>query len=278
MDATGYFTLAIHAGMSSQQKIPCGSELARDDVILATPNIRTRHLMTKWFKTLTRTDAIATLALIVSIASAYFSYQQYQDSVASRRTPIIIRVGAEHSKVSFYKAYKDDQNVLFKQRYKIILTNNSFNPESVIDWRLWERRENGGGEYAGMKFKLLDSTGIPMTFPFLIAAKESKVVFLDVGQKVTPEAWAMVEQSVSLDKEMDWFKADKVFTDAGYPLFGQLTPGKSSRYQDLQVNRWLAGPAYQEFQLNFSKADGQEVAAQLSLNVSDVYPQGEAQR
>lgn len=144
--------------------------------------------MMKWFKTLTRTDGIATLALLVSIASAFFSYQQYQDSVASRRTPIIIRVGAEHSKVSFYKAYKDDQDVLFKQRYKIILTNNSFNPESVIDWRIWERREEGGGEYAGMKYKLLDSTGTPMTLPFLIAAKESKVVFLDVGQKVTPEA------------------------------------------------------------------------------------------
>jgi len=58
----------------------------------------------------------------------------------------------------------------------------------------------------------------------------------------------------------------------------QLRAIPSSKYQDLQVNRWLAGPAYQEFQLSFSKADGYEVAAQLSLNVSDVYPQGEAQR
>ncbi|MEN2394530.1 hypothetical protein [Pseudomonas halotolerans] len=41
-----------------------------------------------------------------------------------------------------------------------------------------------------MKYKLLDSTGTPMTLPFLIAAKESKVVF---------QAWAMVEQRVSLD-------------------------------------------------------------------------------
>ena len=88
----------------------------------------------------------------------------------------------------------------------------------------------------------------------------------------------MVEQRVSLDKEMDWFEADRIFADAGYPLFGQLTPGESSRYQGLQVNRWLAGPAYQEFQLNFSKADGYEVAAKLSLNVSDNYPQGEAER
>jgi hypothetical protein len=246
--------------------------------LLAATNAWTRHLMMKWFKTLTRTDAIATLALIVSIASAYFSYQQYQDSVASRRTPIIIRVGAEHSKVSFYKPFADFPFVLFKQRYKIILTNNSFNPESVIDWRIWERREDGGGEYAGMKSKLLDSTGTPITLPFLIAAKESKVVFLDVGQKVTPEAWAAVGSSVKFDNEMDWFEADRIFVDAGFPLFGQLTPGESSRYQDLQVNRWLAGPAYQEFQLNFSKADGYEVAAQLSLNVSDAYPQGEAQR
>ena len=234
--------------------------------------------MMKWFTTFNRTDAIATLALIVSIASAYFSYQQYQDSVASRRTPIIIRVGAEHSKVSFYKPFADFPHVLFKQRYKIILTNNSFNPESVIDWRIWERREDGGGEYAGMKFKLLDSTGAPMTLPFLIAAKESKVLLLDVGQKVTPEAWAAVGTGVKLGQEMDWFEADRTFADAGYPQFGQLSPGESSRYQDLQVNRWMVGPAYQQFQLNFSKADGYEVAAQLSLNVSDVYPQGEAQR
>lgn len=54
-----------------------GSELARDDAILTTTNTRTRHLMMKWFKTLTRTDAIATLALVVSITSAYFSYEQY---------------------------------------------------------------------------------------------------------------------------------------------------------------------------------------------------------
>ncbi|KIQ58951.1 MULTISPECIES: hypothetical protein [Pseudomonas] len=234
--------------------------------------------MMNWFRTLTRTDAIATLALIVSIASAFFTYQQYRDSVASRKTPIIIRVGAEHTKVSFYKPYKDASVVLFKQRYKIILTNNSFNPESVIDWRIWERRENGGGEYLGMKSKLLDSTGAPMNLPFLIGAKESKVIFLDVGQKVTPDAWAAVGPHVGLDKEMDWFEADRLFADAGYPLFGQLTPGESSKHQGLQVDRWLAGPAYQEFQLNFSKADGYEVAAQLSLNVSDVYPQGEAER
>lgn len=233
--------------------------------------------MIKWFKTVTRTDVIATLALVVSIASAFFSYQQYQDGVASRKTPIIVRVGAEHDKVSFFKPHADFP-VLFKQRYKIILTNNSFNPESVIDWRIWERREEGGGEYIGMKSKLLDSTGMPMTLPFLIAAKESKVLFLDVGQKVTPAAWAAVGPAVSLGKEMDWFDADRIFADAGYPQFGQLAPGESSRYQDLQVNRWTKGPAYQEFQLNFTKADGYEVAAQLSLNVSDVYPQGEAVR
>lgn len=234
--------------------------------------------MMNWLKSLTRTDIIATLALLVSIPSAFFSYQQYQDSVASRKTPIIIRVGAEHTQVSFFRPYQDAENVLFKQRYKIILTNNSFNPESVIDWRIWELREKGGGEYAGMKSTLLDATGAPMNLPFLIAAKESKVVFLDIGQKVTPDAWAAVKANVTLDKPMEWFEADRMFADAGYPLFGQLTPGESSSYQDLQVNRWLAGPAYQEFQLNFSKADGGEVAAQLSLNVSDVYPQGEAQR
>jgi hypothetical protein len=119
---------------------------------------------------------------------------------------------------------------------------------------------------------------MPMTLPFLIAAKESKVLFLDVGQKVTPEAWAAVGPAVNLEKELDWFDADRIFADAGYPQFGQLAPGESSRYQDLQVNRWTKGPAYQEFQLNFTKADGYEVAAQLSLNVSDVYPQGEAVR
>lgn len=256
----------------------CGSEPVRDDVILANTNARTRHLMMKWFNSLTRTDAIATLALIVSIASAYFSYQQYQDSVASRRTPLIIRVGAEHSKVSFYKAYQDDQEVLFKQRYKIILTNNSFNPESVIGWRISERRGNSSDAYAGMNSKLFDSTGESMTLPFLIAAKESKVVFLDVGQKVSSAAWAMVEPLVALHKEMDWYEAEQLFTNAGYPLFGQLEPGESTLHQNLKVDRWRAGPAYQEFQLRFSKADGQEVAAKLSLNVSDIYPQGEAER
>lgn len=234
--------------------------------------------MGNWFKSLTRTDGLAIAALLISCISAWFSYQQYQDSVISRKTPIIIRASPDHSKIVFYKPHKNSPNVLFKQRYKIILTNNSFNPESVIDWRFWELRgEKGGGWYAGMNFPMVDQSGASITLPLLISAKESKTFYLDIGQKIPIAVWEAVGADVKMDTEMDWYAADKIFSDAGHPFFGQLSPGASSAYQDLQVQRWGAGPSYQEYKVVFSKADGQSITAKVSLAVSD-NPQGEATR
>lgn len=233
--------------------------------------------MAKWFKTMTVTDVVAVAALGISCISAWFSFQQYQDSVMGRKTPIIIRASPEHNKIVFFKPYENSPSVLFRQRYKIILTNNSFNPESVVEWRFWELRgEKGGGSYAGMNFPLVDQAGAPLTLPLSIAAKESKTFYLDIGQKIPAAAWDAAGKNVKIDTEMDWYAADEIFSDAAYPFFGQLSPGSSSLYQDLQVQHWGAGPSYQEFQVVFSKADGQGVSAKLSLAASDS-PQGEAE-
>lgn len=60
--------------------------------------------MKKWLKNLTATDVIALFALLVSsvtAASAYCSSQQRQDNVDTRKTPVIIRIGAEPNKLAF---------------------------------------------------------------------------------------------------------------------------------------------------------------------------------
>lgn len=226
----------------------------------------------------TASDALAALALAVSVASAYFSYQQYRSSVDSQKTPIIIRVGAQQDKVTFFKYYEKSQDVLFKQRYRIILTNNSFNPESIIDWRLGERKDKGERWYPGLGPSLLDQDGNKLKGPFRISAKESKMVFLDIGQQVPRFAWDAVSKKIELNKELDWTQMNGIFSEAGFPYFGQLTPEGSVYTKNYTMDTWGNGPFYQEFNLRLLKADGQQITAELSLNVNDLFPQGEVLR
>lgn len=62
--------------------------------------------MKKWLKNLTATDVIALFALLVSAVTAASAYcssqqQQQQERADTRKTPVIIRMGAEPSKLAF---------------------------------------------------------------------------------------------------------------------------------------------------------------------------------
>jgi hypothetical protein len=80
---------------------------------------------------------------------------------------------------------------------------------------------------------------------------------------------------LSFGEKYKYTNADKIFSDRGYPEFGQLQINKISHGKELSTTAYGPGLYMQDFQIYLIKGDGSRVKAVFSHHINDFFIQGE---
>ena len=236
---------------------------------------RLRYLLTRYAVFLT---------LGISLVTPAFLIWQHFDTKATEnvqnQSKITMRIGALRNNIIFNKVEISDR-IVYRQRYKCVLSNEGSIDEGIIHWDIYHLDEQAfGGEkrvryawYAGMNPRLTDENNRDISLPLNISARENKVVYIEVGMIVPTTAWEAVSDKIELNKPVEWYQAESIFSKAGYPFFGEFTPTETN--QSGNFIAYEAGDLYQSFSIRFIKTNDYQITGEFSINVNDLYKQGE---
>lgn len=229
---------------------------------------------------------LSLIAIALSLAAVGVGIWQYNDrkqfDQLERKSRLDARVGAVTGGITRFTANEVSHRILFRQRYRCILTNNGYAPTSLVDWRVVELAEpspNGistgqaGGWYVGMDPRLVDAEGKEIDLPIRFEPAESKVLFIEVDMVVPEVAWRATRGKIPLDQAIAWEKADSIFNAADYPLFGQVQRVPIANTGTPPLHTYVDGPHYQEFVAYFVKGNGKQARVQFSIMGNDAFLQ-----
>ena len=225
------------------------------------------------------------------VTPAFLIWQHF-DTKASEsvlnQSKITMRIGALRNNIIFSKVNGIghsisgiDYSIVYKQKYKCILSNEGSIDEGIIYWDIHYLHEQAFGDekkvgyarYAGMNPRLTDENNQDISLPLNISARENKVVYIEVGMIVPITAWEAVSDKIELNKPVEWYQAESIFSQAGYPFFELFTHTEINQYSNSIA--YEAGDSYQSFSIRFIKTNDYQITGEFSINVNDLYKQGE---
>lgn len=250
------------------------------------PNASTRQRISSMTRVERLSIGLSLLAIVLSMAAIGIGIWQYGDrkqfDQLERESRLDARVGAVTDGATRFTYHPTSRRVLFRQRFRCILTNNGYAPAGVVDWRVAELVERSpnevstgrkGGWYVGMDPELVNAEGQEIVLPIRLEPAESTVFFIEVGMVVPEEAWRAVRSRIPLDKEIGRKTVDSIFTAVQFPHFGQALRVPIPNTGTPPLHTYVDGPEYQEFLAYFVKGNGKQARAQFSLMGNDAYLQ-----
>lgn len=233
------------------------------------------------------------ITIVISLITPTFLIWQHFDTKATEgvqnKSKITMRIGALRNNIIFNKVNGIDYSIVYRQKYKCVLSNEGSIDEGIIHWDIYHLDEQAyGGEkklgyawYAGMNPRLIDKNNQDISLPLNISARENKVVYIEVGMIVPTTVWKIVSDKIELNKLIEWYDAYEIFSKVGYPLFGQVSPtednqsGSIAVYEAGSSRDYEARDSYQSFWIRFIKTNDYQITGEFSINVNDLYKQGE---
>lgn len=200
-----------------------------------------------------------------------------------RKSKLVLQIGRveKQDKIKFEKYTVSNQefSAIFKQKYKLIINNLGFQSASVISWLVYfkfssndsTRKDIGYGWYNGMGPWFYETDGKLIEPPLTIAPNQPKTLMVEVGIRVPNNAWNKVKSNIIFNKEYDYSYAEEIFTDNGFPFFGQLKLSEKSSNRKV----YSIGNYYHDFLVILFKGDGSQVSANFSHSINSDLIQGE---
>lgn len=233
---------------------------------------------------------VGVFALAVSVWGHIRTSELHEERLAfdqeQRKSKVVIQIGRDINQDKLvFEPYKgqSEYGAIFKQRYNLIINNIGLQPASINDWRIVGKSQivspdtgkNMYGWYDGMGPLFYTKDGTQVSAPLTIEPNKPQKLVIEVGVRVPLFAWKSVANNITLDKEYDYYKAENIFSERGYPQFGQYQLNHVSGHGELTAMAYGPGLYQQDFILYLTKGDGSQVSAKFSPNISDFFIQGE---